>query len=68
MAVVVLNIPSYAGGTDLWGTDKKDMNQTVSDCKFEVVGIRGVTHMGLMQGKVSKGGHHICQVNQPNPN
>lgn len=74
LAVVVLNIPSYAGtfpndpleliqwgGTDLWGTDKKESIQTVSDHKFEVVGIRGVSHMGLMQAKATRG-HHICQV------
>jgi len=61
MAIVVLNIPSYGGGTDLWGADTKKTDiQTVCDHKFEVVGVRGVTHLGLMQAKVNRG-HRICQ-------
>jgi len=61
MAVVILNIPSYAGGTDLWGTEGNHGLQTVCDGKFEVVGVRGISHMGLMQSKISSGGEHITQ-------
>lgn len=61
MAIVILNIPSYAGGTDLWGTGHNHGAQTVCDGKFEVVGVRGISHMGLMQSKMSSGGEHITQ-------
>eukprot|EP01126_Amoeba_proteus_P042724 TRINITY_DN4655_c0_g1_i2.p1 TRINITY_DN4655_c0_g1~~TRINITY_DN4655_c0_g1_i2.p1 ORF type:complete len:427 (+),score=104.69 TRINITY_DN4655_c0_g1_i2:372-1652(+) len=61
MAIVFLNIPSYAGGTDLWGKGKEPFSpQTICDHKFEVVGIRGVNHMGLMQSRLSNG-KHIAQ-------
>eukprot|EP01127_Copromyxa_protea_P013215 TRINITY_DN353_c0_g2_i1.p1 TRINITY_DN353_c0_g2~~TRINITY_DN353_c0_g2_i1.p1 ORF type:complete len:771 (+),score=240.94 TRINITY_DN353_c0_g2_i1:55-2313(+) len=62
MAVVILNIPSYAGGTDLWGKSPKGYQpQSICDGLFEVVGIRGVNHMGRMQSGLSFGGHHIAQ-------
>jgi hypothetical protein len=51
----------FSGGTDLWGTGHNHGAQTVSDGKFEVVGVRGISHMGLMQSKMSSGGEHICQ-------
>jgi len=61
LAIVILNIPSYAGGTDLWGIDHNHGAQSVCDGKFEVVGVRGISHMGLMQSGISSGGEHICQ-------
>lgn len=80
MAIVILNIPSYAGkpqpklrkidihlgGTDLWGKSPKNFEpQTICDGLFEVVGIRGVNHMGMMQSGLSSGGQHIAQVKCP---
>ncbi|KAL6052029.1 Diacylglycerol kinase [Balamuthia mandrillaris] len=45
--VVVLNLPSYAGGMNLWGTrwDAKYSVVSMSDGVLEVIGIRNVIHM-----------------------
>jgi len=53
---VVLNIPSYGGGADLWGKEKKNFKkQAIDDGIFEVVGIRGAFHMGKIQSGMAKG-------------
>ncbi|KJE96781.1 diacylglycerol kinase 1 [Capsaspora owczarzaki ATCC 30864] len=55
-AVILLNIPSYMAGTDLWGKKAAPfVDQTFSDGLLEVVGITGVSHMGRIQAKVSTG-------------
>jgi len=56
LAIVVLNIPSYGGGADLWGKEKKNFKkQAIDDGIFEVVGIRGAFHMGKIQSGMAKG-------------
>lgn len=46
--IVVLNIPSYAGGLDLFGPVKESDDRfsfvSFNDAKIEVVGIRGGMH------------------------
>jgi len=57
LALVILNIPSYGGGADLWGhnVSSKWTEQNIGDRKFEVIGIRGAFHLGQIQGKIAKG-------------
>lgn len=65
--LVLLNIQSYAAGTDLWGkvsaeeaAQGKWQPGQMDDMKLEVVGMRGVTHMlGMQAGLV--GGERITQ-------
>lgn len=54
---VVLNISSYAGGCDLWGTtrDAEYGPQAPDDGLLEVIGVRGTAHLGLVQSGMSKG-------------
>ena len=50
--VIILNIPSYAGGCDLWGKTRQDsgyQKPSMSDGLLEVVGIRGTFHMAKIQ-------------------
>eukprot|EP00009_Paramoeba_aestuarina_P010714 CAMPEP_0201540926 /NCGR_PEP_ID=MMETSP0161_2-20130828/71202_1 /ASSEMBLY_ACC=CAM_ASM_000251 /TAXON_ID=180227 /ORGANISM="Neoparamoeba aestuarina, Strain SoJaBio B1-5/56/2" /LENGTH=805 /DNA_ID=CAMNT_0047948427 /DNA_START=32 /DNA_END=2447 /DNA_ORIENTATION=- len=50
--VIVLNIPSYAGGCDLWGKNRPDSGfrkPSMSDGFLEVVGIKGTFHMAKIQ-------------------
>ena len=50
--VIVLNIPSYAGGCDLWGKTRQDSvyrRPSMSDGSLEVVGIKGTFHMAKIQ-------------------
>jgi len=55
--MVVQNIPSYAGGADLWGHNVSNRwaEQNIGDGIFEVIGIRGAFHLGQIQGKMAKG-------------
>jgi len=56
LALVILNIPSYAGGSDLWGESNTDGKpQRISDELFEVIGIRGFFHLGQITLKMSRG-------------
>eukprot|EP01124_Arcella_intermedia_P032048 TRINITY_DN73_c1_g6_i1.p1 TRINITY_DN73_c1_g6~~TRINITY_DN73_c1_g6_i1.p1 ORF type:complete len:691 (-),score=217.22 TRINITY_DN73_c1_g6_i1:79-2151(-) len=57
LALVVLNIPSYGGGADLWGGGVQPpwKEQDIGDGTFEVVGIKGAFHMGQIQGKLARG-------------
>eukprot|EP01134_Creolimax_fragrantissima_P008425 CFRG8425T1 len=54
-SLVLINIPSYAGGIDLWGNKfnkKSDVHlspQKVDDGLIEVVGISGILHGMLMK-------------------
>jgi len=47
-ALIFLNLPSYMGGADLWGTSTADEFQvpTISDKKLEVVTVSGPIHLG----------------------
>lgn len=65
--LVLLNIQSYAAGTDLWGkvsTEEAEQGKwqpgQMHDQKLEVVGMRGVTHMIGMQAGLL-GGERIAQ-------
>lgn len=55
-SVIVLNIPSYSAGADLWGPDPKKekggpayVQPSYSDGLVEVVGITSTFHMGRIQ-------------------
>jgi len=54
---LVLNLPSWGGGKDPWGTTKKGKfrDPCIDDRKVEVVGFSGVMHMGLIQSGMGKG-------------
>jgi len=52
-AIILLNIPSYAGGTDPWGLAKP--RQSINDKIIEIVGLRGAAHVGAISAKVSSG-------------
>ena len=46
-ALVVLNLQSYAGGKDLWGSDPG--NVAIDDGKLELVGFSSTVHAGRVQ-------------------
>eukprot|EP01103_Thecamoeba_quadrilineata_P005709 TRINITY_DN1547_c0_g1_i2.p1 TRINITY_DN1547_c0_g1~~TRINITY_DN1547_c0_g1_i2.p1 ORF type:complete len:527 (-),score=67.19 TRINITY_DN1547_c0_g1_i2:76-1656(-) len=50
--IIILNLPSYAGGVNLWGNDN---TQRIDDKLLEVVGVHGLFHMGQCQIKASSG-------------
>lgn len=62
--IIILNIQSWAGGSNPWGSEKDDQFQksTHYDGMLEVVGIKGVLHMGQISGgltgaiRVAQGG------------
>ena len=58
-AIVFLQIPSYSSGTNVWGDSSKLKGQrsppTVCDGLFEVVGLKGVLHLGALQAGWSSG-------------
>jgi len=55
-ALVVLNINSYAGGTDIWGTSPPEfMPPSFNDFLLEVVGLGGIAHMSRIQAGIDKG-------------
>jgi len=58
-AIVMLQIPSYSSGTNIWGDSKKLKGQRspprVGDGMFEVVGLKGVMHLGALQAGWSSG-------------
>lgn len=52
--IVVVNLPSYAGGCNLWGTeaDDKFRLQSINDGLIEVVGIRNTGHLAQIRNDV----------------
>eukprot|EP01135_Chromosphaera_perkinsii_P002395 Nk52_evm1s223 gene=Nk52_evmTU1s223 len=56
-AVIIQNIPSYASGANIWGGMKEDgfRYQSFGDKHFEVVGIKGLSHMGRIQVHLASG-------------
>eukprot|EP01130_Rhizamoeba_saxonica_P017532 TRINITY_DN8523_c0_g1_i1.p1 TRINITY_DN8523_c0_g1~~TRINITY_DN8523_c0_g1_i1.p1 ORF type:complete len:332 (-),score=68.39 TRINITY_DN8523_c0_g1_i1:371-1366(-) len=63
VAIIVANIPSYAGGTDLWGYGgSKYSSSNICDNMFEVVGITGALHGIALQGHISHA-YRLGQVN-----
>eukprot|EP01124_Arcella_intermedia_P032046 TRINITY_DN73_c1_g5_i1.p1 TRINITY_DN73_c1_g5~~TRINITY_DN73_c1_g5_i1.p1 ORF type:complete len:648 (-),score=202.80 TRINITY_DN73_c1_g5_i1:24-1967(-) len=56
LALVILNIPSYGGGADLWGKNSGYWKkQAIDDRMLEVVGLRGAFHMGQVQSGIAQG-------------
>ncbi|KAL6049945.1 Diacylglycerol kinase [Balamuthia mandrillaris] len=55
--VVVINLPSYMGGTNPWGTsaDPKYQEPAIDDGLLEVIGIKGAMHLGRIQTRTSRG-------------
>jgi len=57
-SLIILNLASYMGGTDLWNVGRASQKYTtpsISDGKLEIVGVTGVFHMGRIQAKISSG-------------
>lgn len=53
--LIFLNLPSYSGGTDLWGEPSSSENfkvPAIDDGLIELVGISGSFHMGTIQVKL----------------
>jgi hypothetical protein len=59
--VIVLNIPSYMGGVDLWQNDNDHddgfSSQSMHDKMLEIVCISGTWHLGKLQVNI------ICVLN-----
>lgn len=55
--MVILNVPSYAGGLNLWGTTNEERFDAVSmyDGRIEVIGIRSVFHFGQIGAGLASG-------------
>uniref|UniRef100_A0A0E0RF78 Diacylglycerol kinase n=1 Tax=Oryza rufipogon TaxID=4529 RepID=A0A0E0RF78_ORYRU len=62
--VIVLNIPSYMGGVDLWQNDNEHDDdfglQSMHDKMLEVVCISGTWHLGKLQVGLSRA-HRLAQ-------
>lgn len=55
--IIVLNVPSYAGGASLWDPEKEGTKYSapaISDGMLEVVGITSTAHLGQIQMKLTK--------------
>ena len=53
--LVILNLPSWAGGTDLWDFKQKDevvgwKKNSIGDGLLELVGIESTFHIGMIKG------------------
>eukprot|EP01121_Diplochlamys_sp_Union-15-3_P022429 TRINITY_DN9549_c0_g1_i1.p1 TRINITY_DN9549_c0_g1~~TRINITY_DN9549_c0_g1_i1.p1 ORF type:complete len:440 (+),score=98.55 TRINITY_DN9549_c0_g1_i1:59-1378(+) len=64
--LTVLNIPSIMGGADVWGkysdTKRQQFPPTINDNHFELVGVKGVSHMARLKAGVSvHGGMRVGQ-------
>ncbi|ELR16570.1 diacylglycerol kinase [Acanthamoeba castellanii str. Neff] len=55
--LILLNLPSYAGGLNLWGTTKEDRFDVVSmnDGQLELIGIRSVFHFSQIGAGLATG-------------
>ena len=54
---ILLNLPSYSGGADLWnGTDN-----AIDDGVLEIVGFTGSAHLAIVRGKVGSA-TKLCQA------
>eukprot|EP01094_Clydonella_sp_ATCC50884_P007314 TRINITY_DN16498_c0_g1_i1.p1 TRINITY_DN16498_c0_g1~~TRINITY_DN16498_c0_g1_i1.p1 ORF type:complete len:298 (-),score=92.98 TRINITY_DN16498_c0_g1_i1:71-889(-) len=56
-SIIVSNIPSYAGGCDLWGSFKEEDGfgpVSFEDGKLEVMGLRSIAHMSAIQTGIDK--------------
>ncbi|CAN6339979.1 unnamed protein product [Urochloa humidicola] len=62
--VIVMNIPSYMGGVDLWQNDNDHdddfSSQSIHDKMLEVVCISGTWHLGKLQVGLSRA-HRLAQ-------
>jgi len=55
-AIVLLNIPSYGGGTNPWVSKMKDKSvQSIADGYIELVGLKGSAHIDAIQAKMASG-------------
>jgi len=55
-SIVFMNIQSYAGGTNPWGGPKTGwLPQSPQDGIIEIVGLKGASHMGMVQAGLAKG-------------
>ncbi|GFY70274.1 diacylglycerol kinase theta [Trichonephila inaurata madagascariensis] len=63
--IIILNILSWGSGANPWGPEKEDQfsKPTHHDGMLEVVGVKGVVHMGQIQSgltsaiRIAQGGH-----------
>ncbi|TRY91095.1 hypothetical protein DNTS_020395 [Danionella cerebrum] len=55
--LILLNIPSWGSGADLWGSDSDSRFEKprMDDGMLEVVGVTGVVHMGQVQSGLRSG-------------
>eukprot|EP00002_Diphylleia_rotans_P016272 TRINITY_DN3167_c0_g1_i1.p1 TRINITY_DN3167_c0_g1~~TRINITY_DN3167_c0_g1_i1.p1 ORF type:complete len:637 (-),score=96.54 TRINITY_DN3167_c0_g1_i1:106-2016(-) len=53
--IIIMNIPSYAGGTDLWGNSRGGnfADQSLSDGLLEVIGVTGSLQMGAIRAHMA---------------
>eukprot|EP01113_Clastostelium_recurvatum_P022907 TRINITY_DN2741_c0_g1_i1.p1 TRINITY_DN2741_c0_g1~~TRINITY_DN2741_c0_g1_i1.p1 ORF type:complete len:411 (-),score=77.59 TRINITY_DN2741_c0_g1_i1:92-1180(-) len=63
MGLLVLNLPSWAGGINPWGADKKQAKskkhnytpQSYNDARIEVIGLKGALHLGTIRAGIENG-------------
>eukprot|EP01104_Vermistella_antarctica_P000063 TRINITY_DN1006_c1_g1_i1.p1 TRINITY_DN1006_c1_g1~~TRINITY_DN1006_c1_g1_i1.p1 ORF type:complete len:468 (-),score=71.03 TRINITY_DN1006_c1_g1_i1:27-1238(-) len=59
--VIILNVPSWAGGNELWSVKGKKASEfsklSINDGMFEVVGLKGAFHMGRIQANLGTAKH-----------
>ncbi|KAJ3602777.1 hypothetical protein NHX12_030525 [Muraenolepis orangiensis] len=73
--LIFLNIPSWASGADLWGSegDSRFGKPRIDDGMLEVVGVTGVVHMGQVQSglrsgiRIAQGNYVRITVTKPIP-
>ncbi|KAK1799059.1 hypothetical protein P4O66_007326, partial [Electrophorus voltai] len=55
--LILLNIPSWGSGADLWGSDNDSRfgKPRIDDGMLELVGVTGVVHMGQVQSGLRSG-------------